>query len=215
MKKLFLILSLFLVASCGGDKDWKETKHDNAITNGITLPETRPQEHRTPKGVKVYWNGTVSARQMQTIDEGIALMWSRCHQDTNQWQPADAWKNFKNFKKYSDFAVILVPSTYRSVLPETLNCPLMGVGVWGTQIPTCGTISAVTSVNGKPVQRGGAYLILPFLDDERNVCFELARSCVANEAEHQFFMNDAALFWAYVDGQTDIPGGHPYCRGME
>ena len=202
-------------------QDWGQFKHDTSfnvwVFSDAEYP-VRPAEHRTPQGARVFYNGDVSAEELQLIDEGLTEMLAMCMQDTVNWNPGSRWKDFLYFTHVSDYKIIFVPSNYTLQESEAAGCAGMITGAHGAYT-AAGTVGGLNDRinNHTPGSRGGVYIIVPKQSTEqftRAECKQLFKNAVKHEAEHILFSNDPALYFAFAnDGAGGV--GHPYCRGMQ
>lgn len=206
-------------------EDWKLFRHD-ASQNVWVFPdnEPRPQEHKTPQGARVFWNGEVTGEELSLIDSGLTEMLAACRQNTNRWSPGNIWTKFIYFQKPSDFKVIFVTSNYTLQEGEAKGCAGMITGAHGGYT-AAGTVGGMVDridqrIGGvsSPASKGGIYIIIPKQSAEqfaRAECKQLMKNAVRFEAEHLFLSNDTNLYFSYAnDGDPSTTGGHPYCRGM-
>lgn len=230
---LFVAVSLF---GCGGDKpnasdplasftpnkaelgeDWKQFKHDTSfgvwVFSDAEYP-TRPAEHRTPKQARVFYNGEVTAEELNLVDEGLTEMLSMCRRDHPSWQHPNLWTKFAYFQTVPEFKVIQVPSNYTLQEGEAAGCAGMITGAHGAYT-AAGTVGGlVDRINSTvPASRGGIYILIPKQTPEqlaRTECKQLMKNAVRNEGEHIFFTNSGSIFFAYAN-DGDGNGSHPYC----
>lgn len=237
MKKTILLLSLFLMMfGCGGGskpsdpltnfkpnkaelgEDWGQFKHDTSF--GVWVfkhDQPRPQEHRTPKQVRVFWDGSVTDEEKSLIDTGLTEMLKMCRRDTNKWSPGNIWTKFPYFQDPSDYKVLFVTSNYTLQEGEAAGCAGLITGAQGI-FTAAGTVGGLNErVNSSmPGSKGGVYIIIPKQSPEqlaRSECKTLMKNAVRNEAEHVWMTNETGLYFSHAnDGYN---GNHPYCTGME
>lgn len=199
-------------------EDWSQFKHDASFNVWVFNEETRPAEHLTPDRARVFWNGDVSAEELNLIDAGLNEMLAACRQNTPNWTPPDIWTKGVYFQRVSDYKIIFVPSNYTLQEGEAAGCAGMITGAHGA-LTAAGTVGGlVDRVNDHtPGSKGGIYIIVPKQSAEqlaRPACKSLLKNAVRYEGEHVWMTNFPAQFFAFAnDGNTTI--GHPYCRGMQ
>lgn len=233
----FLAVTLF---GCGGEvkkddplsnfkpnkaelgEDWKQFRHDAAQKTWVFDEKefpTRPQEHRTAQGARVFWNGEVAAEELSLIDEGLTTMLTACKSPSNPWR-ADL---FKYFLAPSDYKIIFVKSNYTLQEGETKGCAGLITGAHGDCGGGEGTCTAAGTVAGlidrfnstMPASQGGIYILIPKQTAEQlanPACKTLMKNAVRHEGEHVFFTQDTVLYFMYANDGAPGVGNHPYCR---
>lgn len=193
MKTLALTICLTLAFITGVCKtDWQ--KAESPI---VGLPNKLPSAYKTQMGVTVYCDRAPTIREKRLIDEGIIQQLGRSHQNQPQWQPADAWKNWKDFNFPKDYSVYLLDGTLTAESPDIKGCPLLQTKSGSA----CGTVGGYRIVNGK--WTGTPVILVTKLSNEASQCEWLLRECVDNESEHVRLLNDLSLFLFY-QGQEDV-----------
>jgi hypothetical protein len=198
-------------------EDWTQFRHD-ASFNVWVFPdnEPRPQEHRTPKGARLFWNGDVTAEELNLIDDGLTEMLSTCMRDSSESSPPDIWKQYAYFLSVSDYKVIFVTSNYTLQEGEAAGCAGMITGPHGVYT-AAGTVGGLNDRVGSstPGSKGGVYILIPKQSAEqlaRTECKSLMKTAVRNEGEHVFFSQDPARYFLHAN--DGVGGNHPYCVGM-
>lgn len=197
---IILLLFLFGFKGCSQKDKWEYIR---AVTNHVKLPVELPTKYLTPKGARVYSSVRPSAIVLALVDEGLTNQLARSSRDNPNFKPRDAWRKWKSYDQVNEYDIVLVEPEARSVMPETLDCPLIGVAGVGT---AAGTNIGVILVNQKPKAPAGNYLIIPRLDRESEErCRILFRNGVDHESEHARLLDSPEVYLAYT-GQWDI---HP------
>jgi len=203
-------------------EDWSQFKHDASFNVWVFTEESRPQEHRTIKEARVFWNGDVTAEEKSLIDDGLTVMLAACKQDTVNWNPGNLWTKFRYFLQPPEYKLIFVQSNYELKEGEAAGCAGMITGAHGdcgNGTGTCSVAGVVGGLNDRvgnsvPGSKGGIYIIIPKQSPEqlaRPACKMLLKNAVRNEAEHVFFTNSTDVFFATAN--DGVNGNHPYCRG--
>lgn len=201
-------------------ENWKTFKHDtsfNVWQFGDDQP--RPAEHPNPGGVRVFWDGTVTAEEKSLLNEGVNETLTACRSERTRWNPA----LFKYFLQPTDYKVLFVPPNRTVSEGAETGCAAMTTGPHGDCGNGPGTCKAAGTVGGlleqindsRPGSRGGVYILIPKQSPEqlaRTECKTMMRNAVRNEAEHVFFTNDTGLYFMFANDAYPPDGkGHPYC----
>lgn len=164
MKRIFIILLLLSVLSCGPDKGIY------VALDSIGIPAHVAQfqyQVTTPGGVNVQSTVVVPAAALATIDAAISLQIDRIS------AARPAWVNYRRLDQYS---VLLVdPTAYSEIdLPGAPLLQLRGGTTAGTVIGILGTV--------KTVDR--SYIVVPHQAGQQWRFMDFFFQAIRNESEH-------------------------------
>lgn len=188
-----LLLFVFLTTSCKTGYRAVEPVMPNQ-------PRELPPSYRTPLGAIVHSDTEPSAQALSLIDSGIMEAVAAAFRDNPKFTPADAWKNWRDYKTPREYRFFLIDTEERSIMPETEGCPILK-SYYGY---VAGITSGFQIVNAK-IEARFPLTQMPKLTDTRPHCVELFRKTAKHEAEHWITANDTTVFLDLF--QYDV---HPY-----